>query len=454
MALTQTPLEKGFEKLYTPFQKFIHDQTTSSIILILCFIAALVISNSPLLQSYESFTKISAGFIFGDRSFHMDLKHWVNEGLMTYFFFLIGMEIKREILVGDIRTTQQLTPILAAAIGGMLLPASIYYLFNLSNEFSHGWGVPMATDTALSLGILALIGKRIPAVTAIFFTLFAIIDDLGAILVIAFFYSESINTANIIISIMLLMTLVLCNLFGIRKPSIYFFGGVVIWAVMLDSGIHATISGILVAATIPARSKHEPSWFIHRVHRLLRRYEHIEYEKDNNTPVLGEPEQHDVVESVKEAAEKATTPLKRWENVLEQPVALFILPLFAFFNAGVPVSSDLLVGAVTEPFALGILFGLVIGKGVGIPLFCWIAVQLKLGQLPAGMNMQHVIGVGLLGGVGFTMSIFISGLEFENNLQALLTSKMAIMLASCIAGLGGYLWLRFQSSSKISDVAK
>ncbi|OMH33979.1 Na+/H+ antiporter NhaA [Motiliproteus sp. MSK22-1] len=445
MTLIKTPLEKSFEKLYSPFQNFIRDQTTSSMILIVCVIIALVIANSPFYQHYASLVELPLGVVAGDWSFSMGARHWINDGLMAYFFFLLGLEIKREVLVGEIRELNRLVPVAAAAFGGMLVPAMIYSAFNIATNTAQGWGIPMATDTAFAVGILALLGHRIPRAAFAFLTALAIIDDLGAILVIAIFYSETISVVHLQISMLLLLSLVVCNLLGIRKASVYLLVGGLVWVAMLGSGVHSTVAGILVAVTVPARPKKGPGWFINRVQKLVRQFERLETEKDDDTPILGEEEQHAVVEGVKDAAEKATTPLRRWERVLEQPIALFVLPVFALANAGIPIDTTLLSGLGTEPLALGIIMGLVVGKGIGIPLFCWFTIRLKLGQLPSSLKMQHVIGLGLLGGMGFTMSIFISGLGFTDDHQSLLIAKMAILVASVLAGVGGYLWLRFRT---------
>ncbi|WP_163835890.1 Na+/H+ antiporter NhaA [Spartinivicinus ruber] len=442
MTITKTPLEKGFEKVFTPLQDFIHDQTTCSLVLIICTISALTIANSPFAESYEAILKTPFGFVLGEWSFQMSLRHWINEGLMTFFFLLLGMEIKREILVGEIRVVQRLIPIISAALGGMLVPAVIYYLFNAGTFFAKGWGIPMATDTAFAVGILALLGKRIPQAAFTFLTALAIIDDLGAILVIAFFYSESISMPHLSVSVLLLGMLILCNICGIRRPVVYLIGGLLAWAAMLGSGIHATVAGILVAITVPARPKQEPFWFVRKTNSLIRKFEDIEKSKDDETPLLGEATQHAVVEEVQNAAEKTTTPLRRWERALEHPVALLVLPIFALANAGISLNMQVISNLWNETLAVGVILGLIIGKGIGIPFFTWLALRLNLGHLPPSINIYHIVGIGFLGGMGFTMSIFISNLGFENMPETLMTAKTGILIASFIAGVSGYLWLK------------
>jgi len=438
----QTPLEQKFERALTPFQEFVADQTTSSIALIVCTVAALVLANSPLAHTYEAFVEAPAGFILGEGSLTMSVREWVNEGLMTLFFFLLGLEIKRELLVGELRVLRHSTPVVAAALGGMLGPALIYFAINANTEFVHGWGIPMATDTAFAVGILALLGKRVPPAAVTFLTALAIIDDLGAILVIALFYSTSVSVQHILISAGLLLALVHCNLLGIRTPAVYFIGGVLVWAAMLGSGVHATVAGVLVAATVPARPKREPGWFLRRARSLVSRFETIENSKERGRPMLGEEEQHALAEDMRDAALKATTPLRRWERSLEHPVALLVLPVFALTNAGIPISFDTAVVVWDHTLAVGVVLGLLLGKSIGIPLMTWLVARLDIGDLPPGMHMRHVIGIGLLGGMGFTMSIFIARLGFAGEDEAMVAAKAGILLASAVAGLAGYLWLR------------
>lgn len=439
-------MEAHFERVINPFQDFIRYQTTGSILLIFCTIIALIIANSAFAHDYEQLIDMKMGFVFGDWSFKMSLRHWINDGLMALFFFVLGLEIKREVLVGELKDPKQSLPVIAAALGGMLVPAAIFYALNADSVTAHGWGIPMATDTAFAVGILALLGRRIPLALITFLTALAIIDDLGAILVIAVFYTDAINLPVLSLSGLTLAFLVACNAFGVRHPSIYIIGGGIVWLAMLGSGVHATVAGILVAMTIPARPKRGPDWFVRRTRKLINEFENIE--KESVLPILGEEQQHEVVERVQQTAEKASTPLRRWEHALEHPVALFVLPVFALANAGIPINVSALSTLWTDSLSLGIILGLVAGKATGISLLTWIALRLKLGSLSQGLSMHHIIGIGLLGGMGFTMSIFISGLGFTNNPEALLTAKTAILLASLIAGLSGYLWLRFIAIKK------
>jgi NhaA family Na+:H+ antiporter len=438
----QTRLEQRFERALTPFQEFVSDQTTSSLLLIACTLAALLIANSTYARDYQALIDTPLGVTFGEHVFRMDLRHWINEGLMALFFFLIGLEIKRELLVGELRDMQRSLPVIVAALGGMLAPALIFSLLNAGGDYAHGWGIPMATDTAFAVGLLALLGKRIPTAAVTFLIALAIIDDLGAILVIAVFYSESISVVHLGGAAAVLGLLLLTNLLGIRSPALYLAGGILVWLAMLGSGVHATIAGILVAATIPARPKRRPGWFLQHTQHLLNRFRELEKRKDTDQPMLGETEQHAVAARLQDAAEKATTPLRRWEHALDRPVSLFVMPVFALTNAGITISREALDGIWHNPLTLGIVFGLVMGKGLGIPLFTWLAVRLRLGRLPDGVGFRHIVGLGLFGGMGFTMSIFIAGLGFGDTAEAMHAAKVGILAASLLAGCAGYLWLR------------
>lgn len=444
-----TPIEKKLEAIIPPFQRFIHDQTTGSILLIICTITALLLANSTLDGDYESLLLTQIGLFFGDWSLSMSLRHWINEGLMSLFFFVLGLEIKRELLVGELRGARRSLPMIAAALGGMLVPALLYTIFTAGTPLIHGWGIPMATDTAFAVGVLALLRKHIPAGLTAFLTALAIIDDLGAILVIAVFYTETLNLFFLAAAAMLLILLIGLNTAGIRRPSVYFLIGGLVWLAMLGSGVHATVAGVLVALTVPARPKRGSDWFVKRTHELADEFASME--QKSVKPLLGEEAQHAVAERVQDTVEKATTPLQRWERYLESPVALLVMPVFALANAGIPVNLQALSGLWTDPLAQGIVLGLVLGKGVGITFMTWFSLRLGLGQLPAGVEMRHIAGIGLLGGMGFTMSIFITNLGFSAEPATLVTAKSAILLASLVAGIAGFLWLRLLGHAPDKD---
>ena len=436
-------LERKVERVLAPFKAFIRNQTTGSILLIVCTIIALIIQNSTFAHQYQSLIHMPIGFVFGDWSFKMSVQHWINDGLMALFFFVLGLEIKREILVGELKDPQQSLPVIAAALGGMLIPAAIFFAINAGSTTARGWGIPMATDAAFAVGVLALLGRRIPIALVTFLTALAIIDDLGAILVIAVFYTETISLPYLSLAILFLVALTGCNAFGFRHPAVYILGGVLVWAATLGSGVHATVAGILVALIVPARPKRGPKWFVRHTRKLINKFENIE-EKSTQS-ILGEEEQHAALESVQDNVEKATTPLRRWEHALETPVLLLVMSVFALANAGIPLSLEALSTLWTDPLSLGIILGLLLGKSIGISIFAWLVLRLGLGRLSEGVTIRHIIGIGLLGGMGFTMSIFVAGLGFANSPEDLVSAKTAILLASLIAGLAGYLWLLFCS---------
>ena len=325
-----TPLERKLEEMIPPFERFTHDQTTGSILLIICTLTALLIANSTLSRGYESLLQTETGLVFGDLSLTMSLRHWINEGLMSLFFFVLGLEIKRELLVGELKGARRSLPMIAAALGGMLMPALIYAAFTAGTPLIQGWGIPMATDTAFAVGVLALLRKHIPAGLTAFLTALAIIDDLGAILVIAVFYTGTINLSFLAAAALLIMLLITLNVAGIRRPGVYFLIGGLVWLAMLGSGVHATVAGVLVALTVPARPKRGPDWFVNQTHELADEFASME--RKSVKPLLGEEAQHAVAERVQDTVEKATTPLQRWEGYLETPVALMVMPFLVNFQ--------------------------------------------------------------------------------------------------------------------------
>ena len=441
-----TSLERKVERIILPFQRFTHDQATGSILLIICTLTALLVANSTLAHEYEALILTRTGLVFGDWSLTMNLRHWINEGLMSLFFFVLGLEIKRELLVGELKGPRQSIPMIAAALGGMLIPALIYTAFTAGTPLIRGWGIPMATDTAFAVGVLALLHRRIPIGLTVFLTALAIIDDLGAILVIAVFYTNTINLPFLVAAALLLLLLIILNAAGIRRPGVYLLIGGMVWLAMLGSGVHATVAGILVALTVPARPRRSPGWFVRRTHRLANEFESMERKSDK--PLLGEEAQHAVAESIQDTVEKATTPLRRWERYLERPIALVVMPVFALANAGIPIDVQALSGVWSDPLTLGIVVGLLLGKVSGITLMTWLSVRLGLGQLSTGIRMRHIVGIGLLGGMGFTMSIFTASLGFTTQPETLIAAKTAVLLASLLAGISGFLWLRFQGRAQ------
>ena len=444
-------LEKGFASVVLPFQDFIRKQKTTSILLLLSTLIALIIANSPLADAYQALIETRFGFVLVDKDYSMSLHHWINDGLMALFFFILGLEMKRELLVGELRDAARAIPVFATAVGGMLVPALLFYAINHDGGAAHGWAIPMATDTAFAIGILALLGARVPPGLTAFLLALAIIDDMGAVLIIALFYSDAISLGHLGSAALLLAALMVMNLLGVRRPMFYFAGGGLVWLLMLGSGVHATLAGILVAMIVPARPKRSTRAFVRRSRELLDKFEAIENEEPETTPVLAEPVKHEVVENLQQTAAQATTPLQLWERALEHPVALFVLPLFALVNAGIAVELSALPALLADSLALGIVLGLVLGKAIGISLPAYVLLKLGIGRLPEGVQQGHIIGLALLGGIGFTMSIFIATLGFADHPEQQVIAKTGILTASLIAGVCGYLWLRFAVPAHTGD---
>ena len=433
------PWERSFDRILTPLEEFIHRQTTSGILLMICAVVALVIANSPLHESYEHFLHEQVAISFGSKSFSLSIHHWINEALMAMFFFIMGLELKRELMVGELSTpSQALLPIMAA-IGGMVIPALGYFIFNTSGPDAKGWGIPMATDIAFAIGALSLLGPRIPKNLITFLIALAIVDDLGAVAVIALFYTENLDTMALFYAAVLTFVLLSFNLGGVRRPLPYATVGIMLWTAMLASGIHATIAGIVVAFVIPIRPKFEPQTFIKRVDDTNQK---MQTSIRENADIIHNNSFRALVMSLGDGVKLVQAPAQRLEHSLHLPVAYIVIPIFALANAGIPIEFAEIRQAVSSPITLGVLCGLLVGKPLGIAGFTWVTVKLGMAKLPDGLNMHHIFGVGLLGGIGFTMSIFIADLGFVDKPAELLAAKTGILLASAIAGFGGFFWLK------------
>mgnify|MGYP001598737438 FL=1 len=425
------------EKILFPFQKFIEAEASSGVLLLLCSVIALAWANSPWSDSYAGLWHTTLTISLGSFALAKPLHFWINEGLMSVFFFVVGLEIKREILVGELNTPKKAALPIAAALGGMLLPAGIYIALNIGKIGAAGWGVPMATDIAFALGVLALLGDRIPVALKIFLTALAIVDDMGAVLVIVLFYTTEISWLALAVGAGFMISLVIANLAGTRNPLIYALLGGFVWLAFLESGIHATIAGVLAAMAIPARARLNTDDFLGRSRALLGEIEHAgtsgEYE-----PL--KEEQRAAIQALESAIEHVEMPLERLERVMHPWVTFAILPLFALANAGVALGSGF-TEALTSLVSLGIIAGLVIGKQIGITFFAWLAVRFGIAALPERVNWLQIYGVGWLGGIGFTMSIFIAGLAFGDT-PLLSEAKIGIITASLIAGIAGLIFLK------------
>lgn len=433
------PWEKAFKKISTPFEHFIHAQTTTGLILIFMTILALIFANTPLSEAYAHFFHMKIDFNVGDWKLSHTLHHWINDGLMAIFFFIIGLEIKREISVGELSNFKAaLLPILAA-IGGMVFPALIYISMNYGTQGAGGWGIPMATDIAFAISALVILGKRVPPALVTFLVALAIVDDLGAVMVIALFYTEQIHMLPLILAGVSFLILVLFNRFGIHMILPYFIVGLFLWFFMLESGVHATIAGVIAALAIPTRPKLSAVGFRKDAKKLLDEYDTypIDSRKGMNE------RQKAILLKLESNINAIGTPAERLERDLHLPVALIVIPLFALANAGITIDFSSISTTIMEPVSLGIIGGLILGKVLGIFGVAWLAIKLKIASLPQDSSLSQIFGVAFLGGIGFTMSIFVAELAFINNPELIFQAKIGILAASLSAGLFGYLWLRF-----------
>lgn len=432
------PWEKAFDRVLSPLEDFIHRQTTSGILLMLCAIVAIYVANSQWSEAYHHMLEIP--FTIGIPGFQLSktLHHWINDGLMAIFFFVIGLELKREILVGELANIKLAMLPIIAAIGGMLVPVLIYISINPEGDAINGWGIPMATDIAFALGALALLGKRIPKNLLTFLIALAIVDDLGAVMVIALFYTETINIIALITAAAVVFVLLALNLGGIRRSSPYILFGVVLWIAMLQSGVHATLAGIILAFTIPMQPKYNANRFLSQINEMVIQIKRA-YQQEEN--IVKNDELRSRVRALSDGVMLVQAPAQIIERKMHIPTAYFIIPVFSLANAGVPIDWASFGSVITHPVSIGITAGLVLGKLIGIAGFSWLAVKLGVTTLPKGVNFKHIIGAALMGGIGFTMSIFIAELGFAHSAEDLLMAKTGILLASALAGVSGFIWL-------------
>lgn len=422
---------------------FIKEESLGGILLILATITALIWANNSETY-YELWKKLYISFTIGDFSISHSLGHWVNDGLMAIFFFTIGLEIKREIMGGELSTVKKASLPLMAAVGGMLIPALIYVIFNGSHpDFSRGWGIPMATDIAFALGLMALLGDKVNINLKIFLTALAIADDLGAILVIAIFYTENIDTNSLINAAVFLSVLLIANKMGVRRTAFYAMVGLFgVWTSFLFSGVHATIAGVLIAITIPARPKITESEFARKVKVKIQKFEETE---SNEMSLLTDKQAH-CIEDIDTIADDAHTPLQKLEHALHPIVAYFILPVFALANAGIIIEGKIM-DSLFSPITIGIISGLVLGKSIGVTGLSWLAVKLGIAKLPEGTGWRGIIGASFMAGIGFTMSIFVAELAFDDT-EIIMMAKIGIFTASIISAIIGLSLLSISTKKK------
>lgn len=425
--------------------RFISEEAYGGIILIFATIAALIWANSSFYDSYHHlWHELKVGFVWGEINMVGSLHHWINDGLMALFFFIIGLEIKREIMGGELSSFKKASLPLAAAIGGMLIPAALYALVAIKYpEYINGWGIPMATDIAFALGLLALLGKRVNINLKIFLTALAIADDLGAVMVIAIFYTDSIDFNELYTAAFFLGVLVIANFVGIRRTVFYALVGFIgVWIAFVFSGVHATIAGVTIALTIPARTKINENDYINKLSKYLEKFKK---EKPNDSSLLTKEQVH-LISEIEDLNEKAHTPLQKLEHALHPVSTYFILPVFALSNAGVHIEGSI-IEMLIHPISLGIIAGLVLGKFIGISFMSRLMVWLKISNLPEGVTWKQIYGVAFLAGIGFTMSMFISDLAFKEE-EFKQIAKVGIMAASLISATIGMIWLSSGCSKK------
>ncbi|HLM68234.1 MAG TPA: Na+/H+ antiporter NhaA [Longimicrobium sp.] len=427
-----------FQRVISPFARFARTESAGGIVLIAATIVAIAWANSPWGAAYEHLWETPVTLGVGAWALTYPLHHWINDGLMAVFFFLVGLEIKREFLVGELASLKRASLPIAAALGGMIVPAILYALLNGEGPGARGWGIPMATDIAFALGVLALLGPRIPLSLKVFLAALAIVDDLGAVLVIAVFYTDAINWGALGFAFLLLAGLALANRMQARSPLIYVVVGAVVWLAFLKSGVHATVAGVLLAMTIPARTRIDTAEFLAQGRRILDYFDAAGVE---GRGVLTNKAQQAAIQEMESACEAAQAPLQRIEHELHHWVAFGIIPIFALANAGVHLGGSL-GAAFSDRVTQGIILGLVVGKPVGITLFAWLAVKSGLAALPGSVTWRAIRGVSLLGGIGFTMSLFVAGLAFPGAPQLNADAKIGIFVASLVAGITGFVVLR------------
>ncbi|WP_345954684.1 Na+/H+ antiporter NhaA [Mucilaginibacter sp. PAMB04168] len=432
MAIHKSPIDV----LLQPVSRFIHQEHTSGIVLFASVILAIIWVNSPFQESYHHVWDINFSFGFGGDALSHPLHIWINDGLMAVFFFVIGLELKREFMGGELSSVSKASLPMVAALGGMLVPAFIYFIINRNTEAAHGWGIPMATDIAFALALVSVAGKHIPSSVKVFLSALAVADDLGAVLVIAFFYSSNLHFIPLFIGAGFLLVLVAGNALGIRRTGFYIIIGFGVWVGFLLSGVHATIAGVLVAFTIPARTIIDERVYSAKLRQLA---DDFDKEIPNNS-TLTTPLQHETIEHIKMLSLAAQTPLQKIEYALHPWVAFVIMPLFALANAGIIIGADFF-SALINPVSIGVIAGLLIGKFVGVLLFTWLMVKTGMAGLPQHATWRHIVGVATLAGIGFTMSLFVSALAFKDQIM-IDEAKYGILLASLLAGSIGYIILK------------
>lgn len=428
------------DKVVAPIQKFIQQEKSGGLVLGFSVIIALFLANSPWAQHYFELLEYKFGFYFNGKTYlEHDVLHWINDGLMSVFFFVVGLELKREFVAGELANPRKALLPIIAAIGGMIVPAIIYLAFNPVGEVHSGWGIPMATDIAFALGVLYLLGDKIPMPLKVFLTALAIVDDLGAVLVIALFYTSDISLFNLSVGLAILLVMYIGKKAGIRSVWFYAILGIFgVWTSFLLSGVHATISAVLAAFIIPSDVKIKEKVYIEKLQNHLNVFKNIDPKEE--TPTLTN-EQLEVLDELKKDTNEAIPPLQKIEHALHPTVTFIILPIFAIANAGVSILDIDPEILLSTNVMLGVALGLLVGKVIGVVGFTWLAAKLKIAEFPTGMNLRNLLGLGLLAAIGFTMSLFVTSLAFSHQ-EYVMQAKIGIFSASIIGGVLGYLVLK------------
>ena len=428
--MVKTNSQGLIKKLITPFERFFALQASAGIVLLCAALLALLWANSPWSGVYYKILHYPLGIHFGEFSLSYSLHHWVNDALMVIFFFVVGLEIKREMSTGELATPKQAALPIFAAMGGMLVPALFYLAFNLEGPAQVGWGIPMATDIAFAVGILSLVSGKVPLSLKVFLLALAIVDDLGAVLVIAFFYSQNIAGKFLAFAGLIVFIIFCAKKVGIRNIAFYVFCGILLWFFVLKSGVHSTVAGVILGLMCPSR------WVINRQETL-----------ENIRKLSLSVPSYKVAKKIVHLTRSLHTSTHRLIEDLHPYVTWVIMPVFAFFNAGVKFESGFsFVEFGFHPVSLGIFFGLLLGKPIGVLLFSFLVVRLNLAVWPSGFNWKKLTGVGFLAGIGFTMALFISHLSFDAQPELAVYSKLSILLASLLAMLIGLVFLLFSGN--------
>lgn len=432
------------------FNTFFHNESTGGILLLICAIIAVTFATLPGCGWFDRMWETHAGIDIGSFSIDMSLRHWVNDALMAVFFFVVGLEIKREMLVGQLSSIKRSILPIVAALGGMIVPAVIYWAFNASHqESAQGWGIPMATDIAFAIGILSLLGNRVPASLKVFLTALAIVDDIGAIIVLAVFYpTHALHLDFLVYAGIILAVLAAFNSMKLKAKFLYIIPGIVMWYFTYRSGIHATIAGVLLAMVIPSKGSINEIRFQSRISLLLEKFKLTSNRQMN---VLTSPEQQHIIHSMNNEIKGVDPLLHRLESKLHPVVTFLIMPLFALANAGVALDFSSISSGGISAITLGIFFGLLVGKPAGIFLFSFISIKLKLAARPTGVNWKQLASIGVLGGIGFTMSIFINNLAFSSP-ELVDIGKISILITSASAALLGLAAMSLSCKDKAPEL--